>query len=297
MKRRGWVWPILLVILTGAPAEEPAAELPDVVVLDVVGEVDFQRAPKQEWVVAERGMQFGQGARLCTGVDAEALLACGSTCLVYVGQVTLFEVRSIQRQDSELSLGFHVDPGIARLLVRNTPDQTTRAQITRPLLTCSVGRGRHPVNEDGGWIVEGSGDDPARIPSRRALTPPPPPPTTTILPIVLDCTEAEDDASREFARNAFRSLIDGWSANTEEASGAACWRAAILMDQVILLEAGYPSLAAHLGAIQGDEGETAPGYARIEWGVLSCSEQAAEVRAALDRLLKASPHAASLRGD
>lgn len=278
MPHRGLLIPLLLVSLSvGLRAEEPAIQPPDVVVLDVVGEVEFQRAPKQNWVVAERGMQFGQGAKLCTGVGGEAILACGSTCLVRVGEATVFEVRSIRQQGPELDVQFHVDPGLARVLVRILPDLSTHAEITRPRLTCSVNSGRSRVID----------------PTQPAEAPPPPPP---IMPIVLDCAKGEDDASRERARNAFGSFVDGWDQAVGPVRIVASRRAVILMDQVVLLEAGYPDLAAFLGyGAKGDDGP--PGFfARVEWGVLSCREGEGQVRQALDRLLKASPNAASLRG-
>lgn len=150
---RLWVVPILLAgaLLADEPRPLPEGASLDIVVQDVQGEVDVQADAKAAWTPAAKGTKLAPGARVCTGIGGQALLAFGANSVAIVSEATMFEIRSFGMKGDELVAEAYIDPGIAHVSVKQVEQFQTDFQVSTPRLTCSI-RGS-------AYTVVGSGDE------------------------------------------------------------------------------------------------------------------------------------------
>ncbi len=229
--------------------QEPCGE---VRILDFKGEVDFQRTARATWCPAQRGCCLPAGSKICTGIDGEVLLACGTKGLVLIEEATCFDVRSFQREGSSLVLRGRVDPGEVRILVRPETSLALEIFIDHPRLTASVRSSGECVYANGDEVPDSlveEGDDGRPLPfcssvrspstpPHRHIVPPAPPYTPPIQPVSLTGRAKDDPRALELAHDFDRVLarsgpLARW--------GAACAEARSLMHRVAIERTRSPS--------------------------------------------------------
>ncbi|GEM_PF-1797508 len=122
----------------------------DIVVQEVRGEVEVQTAPKTKWIVPTNGLKLSPGAKLCTGVDGQAVVTFGANSVAIVTEASMFEIRSFGMKGDELVAEAFIDPGVAHVSVKQLEQFQTDFQVSTPRLTCSVRGSAYTIWSNGG---------------------------------------------------------------------------------------------------------------------------------------------------
>lgn len=143
----------LLVALAGVLLSQDQP-LPDgvslaIVVQEVQGEVDVRTPAQEGWVPARAGMRIPVGSKLCTGVESGAVVSFGTNSVAIVSACSICEIRTFEMRGEELVARVHIEPGIAKVNVKQLAQFHTDFQVSTPRLTCSV-RGSEMVVESNG---------------------------------------------------------------------------------------------------------------------------------------------------
>ncbi len=144
---------LLIVCPLFAQTPLPDGASLDIVVVESMGEVDVRPSAKGEWAAASKGMKLGAGAKVCTGVGSSAAIAFGTNSVALLAECSVCEVRAFEMRGEELVASIHIDPGVAKVNVKQLALFHTDFQVSTPRLTCSV-RG-----STGLFVVNGGPDD------------------------------------------------------------------------------------------------------------------------------------------
>lgn len=125
----------------------------DIVLQEVQGEVEVRLSEKEKWTAATKGLKVRPGAKLCTGVGSGAALAFGSNSVVLISECTILTIQAFEMRGDKLVASVHLDPGVAKVSVKQLAQFHTDFQVSTPRQTCSV------KGSEGLFIVNGGPDD------------------------------------------------------------------------------------------------------------------------------------------
>ncbi len=131
---------LLIVCPLFAQAQEPppdGASL-DIIFVEANGEVDVRPSAKDKWVAATKGMRIPAGAKVCTGAGSSAAIAFGTNSVALVSECSVCEVRAFEMRGEELVANIYIDPGVAKVNVKQLAQFHTDFQVSTPRMTCSV---------------------------------------------------------------------------------------------------------------------------------------------------------------
>ena len=127
-----------LCLLAEEPKPLPEGVSLDILVQEVQGEVDVRPSAKEKWVPAAKGMKLPPGAKLCTGVGSGVAVSFGTNSVALVSECTVCEIRTFEMRGEDLVASIHLDPGRAKVSVKQLAQFHTDFQVSTPRLTCSV---------------------------------------------------------------------------------------------------------------------------------------------------------------
>ncbi|MEK7866218.1 MAG: hypothetical protein AAB434_06005 [Planctomycetota bacterium] len=127
-----------LCLLAEEPKPLPEGVSLEIVVQEVQGEVDVRPSAKDKWVAATKGMKLAPGAKVCTGVTSGVAISFGTNSVALVSECTVCNIKTFEMRGEELVAGIHLEPGIAKVTVKQLEQFHTDFQVSTPRLTCSV---------------------------------------------------------------------------------------------------------------------------------------------------------------
>lgn len=110
----------------------------EIVIQEVQGEVDVQTSPKEKWGAARPGARIPVGSKICTGVGSSAAVSFGTNSVAIISECTVCDIQAFEVRGEELVARILLDPGVARVNVRQLAQFHTDFQVSTPRLTCSV---------------------------------------------------------------------------------------------------------------------------------------------------------------